>query len=369
MARRLRTVAAVLLAGCVVGLPSPAVAFGTIEGGGQNREHERITRAAVACPAGAESDGDCFEPKSLNQLAGHGKTFGAIGAPDRTEVSDPTAHCDDADYLDGDYAQTRTEATERLLDCINHLRGRFREAVDSAADLLDDQGELVGAEVDLGTDCVLDADSEQRAKCKTVEAFGRALHGAQDFYSHSNWADSADPSRAIGTDNPPGLNLPAPSSVLDLRGTSTPAVPATLTTGCFVLRDEVPGVGNCQGRITHAGLNKDNGLINESTGSTSAPTTPRGKVGDNFAKAVAGAIVETRHQWQEFRAALEAGYGRQKASLMVCALTHDDPLNDCRRPSPMIIALALSAGLIGLLGVGFVVFRMRRRRVRVMRSG
>jgi len=219
VSRRAGAVAMALLASCVVWMPSPAVAFGTIDGGGQNREHERITRAAMACPAGAESDGDCFEPKSLDQLAGHGKSFGAVGAPDRTEVSVPAAHCDDADYLDGGYPRTRAQASGSLLDCVNHLRGRFREAVDIAADLLDDQGELVGAEVDLGTDCVLDPGSEQRAKCKTVEAFGRALHGAQDFYSHSNWADEADPARPAGVDNPPGLNLPGPSPVLDLDET------------------------------------------------------------------------------------------------------------------------------------------------------
>jgi hypothetical protein len=354
-----------MLLACWVGwTPSPAAAFGTIDGGGQRREHERITRAAAACRAGAESGGDCFEPESLNQLAGHGKTFGAVGSPDRTEVSDPSAHCDDADYLDGGYPRTRAEATGRLLDCVHHLRGRFREAVADAGGLLDDQSELVGAEVDLGTDCVLDAESEQRAKCKSVEAFGRALHGVQDFYSHSNWADAADPSRPIGADNPPGLGLPAPSPVLDLRGTGDPDVPAALTTGCFVLRDETPGVGECQGRVTHAGLNKDNGLIDQSTGSTTGPTTLRGMAGDNFAKAVAGAIVETRHQWQELRAALEDSYGRQKASLMVCALTHDDPLNDCRGRSPVTVVLVLSAGLAGLLGVGFLVVRRRRRLMR-----
>ncbi|WP_239162676.1 CinY protein [Paractinoplanes rishiriensis] len=284
-------------------------------------------------------------------------------------MSDPAAHCDDADFLDGTYLRTRAQATESLLDCVNHLRGRFREAVGNAADLLDSQDEVVSAEVDLGTDCVLDTGSEQRAKCTTIEAFGRALHGVQDFYSHSNWADAADPSRPIGATNPPGLNLPAPSAVLDLRGTNAPTVPAALSTGCFVLRDRVPGVEACERRITHAGLNKDNGKVDPRTGSATQPTTPRGKVGDNFAKAVAGAIEETRHQWQELRAALEAGYGRQKASLMICALTHDDPLNDCRRHSRLTVVLVVSAGLIGLIGAGFLVARIRRRRERLMRSG
>jgi hypothetical protein len=135
-----------------------------------------------------------------------------------------------------------------------------------------------------------------------------------------------------------------------------------LTTGCFVLRDSVPGVGACALRVTHAALNKDNGLVDPVTGSATAPTTPRGKVGDNFAKAVAGAIVETRHQWREFQVALEADYGPKKASLMTCALTHDDPSNDCVGRSPAAVVIAVSVVLLGVLAVGFVLFRMRRRR-------
>src|SRR4051794_1071505 len=161
----------VILTGWIVLLPSSAAAFGTIEGGGQSREHERITRAAVACPAGTDSYGVCFEPRSADQLAGHGNQFGAVGAPDLTETSDPAAHCDDADFLAGAYPRTRDAATESLLACVSHLRLRFREAIDSARDLLDDNGEIVGAEVELGTDCVLDDNREQRAKCQALEAF------------------------------------------------------------------------------------------------------------------------------------------------------------------------------------------------------
>jgi hypothetical protein len=342
--------------------PGSAAAFGTIEGGGQHREHERITRAAVACPPDAGSDDDCFEPRSADQLAGHGNKFGAIGSPDLTEVSDPTAHCDDADFLAGGYPRTRDQATAQLLDCVDHLRGRFREAIDNADGLLDDDGAIVVAEVDLGTDCELDANTEQRAKCRSLESFGRALHGAQDFYSHSNWADQDDPARPNGVDDPPGLNLPAPSPILDLRGSSAPTVPPDLTTGCFVPRDEVPGVGACEQRITHAGLNKDNGMVDPSNGDTTDPTTPRGKAEDNFAKAVAGAIIETRHQWQDLRAGLEDKYGRDKAALMACALTHDDPSNDCKAHTDRtVVILAVSGVLIALLVAGVLVFRRRRR--------
>ncbi|MEU4222279.1 CinY protein [Actinoplanes sp. NPDC026623] len=363
--------AVVALASAIVSVPDPAAAFGTIDGGGQRREHERITRAAVACAAGTGSDGDCFEPLSMAQLAGRGQKFGGVGAPDRTEVSVPAAHCDDADYLAGGYPRTRDEASTGLRACVDHLRRRFREAVGLAAGLLDGEGRIMSAEVDLGTDCVLDSADEQRAKCLSLERFGRALHGAQDFYAHSNWTDSADPARPTGPDNPPGLDLPAPSPVLDLSGSGTRAVPRDLTTGCFVLADQVTGTGVCERRITHAALNKDNGLVDPVTGAATDPTTPRGRVADNFAKAVTGAIVETRHQWREFQAALAGDYGQEKASLMVCALTHDDPGTGCRAQPPVVhrsgrdgtartvVALAVPGVLAG---AAILLLLLRRRR-------
>jgi hypothetical protein len=351
--------AALVLSSVIMLVPGPASAFGTIDTGGQNREHERITRAAVACAAGAGPDRVCFEPRSADQLAGHGKRFGAVGSPDLTEPLNPAAHCDGADYLAGGYPRTRDEATVSLRSCVDHLRGRLREAIDEARNLLDAEGEIVAAEVGLDVDCTLDSPQEQRAKCRSLESFGRALHGVQDFYSHSNWADEADPARPIGTDNPPGLNLPAPSPILDLRGTSAPAVPVGLSTGCYVLHDSVPGVGDCERRVTHAGLNKDLGLVDPNTGDATNPTTLRGRVGSNFARAVAGAIDETRRQWQDFRAEMEDRYGAKKASLMVCALSHDDPVNDCRGRG---WTAAVAAGvLIGVLGVGIVLFGVHRR--------
>jgi hypothetical protein len=299
-----------------VSTPGSAAAFGTIDGGGQNREHERITRAALACGADTASDADCFEPRSMDSLAGRVREFGAVGAPDRDELSLPAAHCDNADFLAGDYPRTRDEATTTLLDCVNQLRLRFREGVEGANAILDGNGNVLQEEVNLDRECDSTDAGDARAKCDAIEGLGRVLHGAQDFYAHSNWADQADPARPIGVDNPPGLNLPGPSPVLDLRSSAAPSVPAELTGGCYALRDQVPGVGECTGRITHAALNKDRGLIDPLSGRATDPTTPRGMVGDNFAKAVAGAITETRRQWRDFRSELME---RKHSALMISA--------------------------------------------------
>jgi hypothetical protein len=363
MAGRLRSLASLALAGTLALTPASAAAFGTVEGGGQHREHERITRAALACRAGTEP-ADCFEPRSADQLAGHDRKFGAVGSPDSTEISDPAAHCDDADFLAGGYPRTRDQATAALRRCVDHLRGRFGEAVTSAGGVLDSDGRIIAAAVDLGIDCELAPKDEPRAKCTALESFGRALHGVQDFYSHSNWSDTADPAQPTGAGNPPGLNLPAPSPILDLRGTGTPAVPRDLTTGCFVIKDRVPGTGACEQRVTHAALNKDNGLVDPGTGDATAPTTPRGLVLTNFAKAVTGAIVETRHQWQDFRAALDETYGAADGSLIACALTRDNPVEDCRAAAAgrtvRVVVLTGAGVLLAGVGAGLWLHACRR---------
>ncbi|SNY74082.1 CinY protein [Paractinoplanes atraurantiacus] len=332
-------------------------AFGTIDTGGQHREHERITRAALACTSSTSREPVCFEPATMNYLAGHDREFGAVGAPDSDEMADPAAHCDNADYLSGSYPQSHETAVVALTDCVEHLRADFRRGLESAKDLLDDQGEVVAAEVTASPECNPREREESRAKCATLEAFGRALHGVQDFYSHSNWADRADPSRPIGDDNPPGLHRPGPSPLLDLLGVTAGPPPADFTTGCYVLQDQVPGAGVCQLRITHAALNKDKGLIDPVSGRATEPGTPRGQVADNFADAVAGAIAESRRQWRDFRTGLTDRYGADRASRMVCALTHDDPENDChgpRVPRAVVIGMALAAGA--------VLFWLARRR-------
>src|SRR4051794_4501840 len=99
MRRRLRLVAACALAVWTASPTPSAGAFGTIDSGGQHREHERLTRAALAGAGDAGSPEDCFEPASIDFLAGHDREFGGVGAPDSDEIFDPAAHCDNADFL------------------------------------------------------------------------------------------------------------------------------------------------------------------------------------------------------------------------------------------------------------------------------
>jgi hypothetical protein len=341
--------------------PSSAAAFGTIGTGGQNREHERITRAALACAGDGGAEPNCFAPRTMAYLAGHDREFGAVGAPDNDELSNPAAHCDNADFLVGKYPRVRDEATASLVDCVNQMRARFDESVDSAQGLLDDQDQVIAGEVNPDPECNPREEAETRAKCAALEGLGRVLHGAQDFYAHSNWADEADPTRPVGDANPPGLNLPGPSPVLDLRAATAPRMPTDLTTGCFVLKDEVPGVAACASRVTHAALNKDRGLIDPATGRATGPTTPRGEVGDNFSKAVAGAVVETRRQWQDLQAELRDRYGTVRGERIICALSHDDPVNDCRDAGRGRVVGVLLIAAVVVAAAAAIILLVRRR--------
>ncbi|MEU4212944.1 CinY protein [Streptomyces sp. NPDC026206] len=306
----------------------PARAFGTVNAFGQHAEHERITRAALACAPGTASDGSCFEPRSLDQVAGHKGTFGAVGAPDTDEVTAPEAHCDNADFRTAaGYPRSRQEATRQLQACVARLQTRFKEGIDAAGGMLTSDGKVVPGESDLTRGCTFTLGVAGRDKCEAIEGFGRALHGVQDFYSHSNWADKPDTGRPVDENNPPGLNLPAPSPLLALstgRPPAASAVPRELTTGCFSL---VP-LG-CAHRVQHTVLNKDTGLIDPATGATSGPAGSRGRTAGNFGLAVRAAVTDTRRQWADFRAALADRYGKDRARVIGCALTHDDPVRDC----------------------------------------
>ncbi|KAH6638871.1 hypothetical protein C7974DRAFT_122739 [Boeremia exigua] len=343
------------------------VGFGTINEPaiiGQHCEHERITRAAFACPPNTQvSDGRCFEELSLHQLSGRSDIYvgqgsnGAVGAPDMLDPvpEGPEAHCDNADFLDAqlfdlgvEYPVTRQEATKQLQVCVNHMRTRIEEGLDAADRIVDAGARIIAPEVDISTlDCRFSFPALQmhvfaRAKCSAIEGFGRALHGVQDFYAHSNWADDAEP--PFGPNNPPGLKRSDAPVFLDLRGENdiSEQVPHNLSTGCFggLFTDGPvgkaghplePGSIDCTGRITHHTLNKDNGLIDQVTGnvSTPGPNTPRSDYPGNFQRAVSAAIEDSRRQWRHFREAIRRTYGPERGNIMICALVRDKPATDC----------------------------------------
>ncbi|MDO8209582.1 hypothetical protein [Conexibacter sp. CPCC 206217] len=377
---------ALVLGASVLLAPASAGAFGTVDVGGQHAEHEKITRV-LSCDA-TDAPARCFQPKSLDELAGASGTFGAVGAPDRLlEVTqDGSAHCDAGDYLPGiPYAATgAARAALALKACIDSFERHLDEALAAADDLVDADSVIprqarinfVESGINGGTTeqsaCtyprVASDGARQSAKCRVYNGLGRALHAAEDFWSHSNWADQADPSKPTilppGTrqtmwsgwnwvwvtpgnsvdpvyslTNPIGLHkselvpfLRYPvardtiPSEADERAGSAPI------TGCDDSLEELVKITlpECVGRVPHSVLNKDKGLINWRTGGTSDPSTPRGKTADNFARAVDGARRQAKAVWGDLAERVVARYGERRGALMVRAITSDTPWTDCR---------------------------------------
>jgi len=163
-----------------------------------------------------------------------------------------------------------------------------------------------------------------RAKCNVLEDLGLTLHAAQDFYAHTNWVDQPNDARPINASNPPGLNNRGAAPWLNLR--TMPSVPDGLISGCF---EGIPEADHCNrggDRVKHAALNKDLGQIDPLIG---VGRTDRGQIDDNFKKAVEAAIEDTRDKWITLEERLSATYGVGNSSLMICAITHDDPKRSC----------------------------------------
>ena len=275
-----------------------ALAFGTINGAGQNAEHEKITRRALGCRGGETTP--CFGPHSLDQLAGARGRFGAVGYPDSGAlILKPRAHCDNGDLPGG------------LEACRTWMRSHLDQAVKDAAPLLDERGNVRPSQARITPGCVWKLNVKGRAKCDVLQNFGVVLHASQDFYSHSNWTDD------VRETAPRGLGADGPAPAISLR--AFPAFPKGLVSGCFSVR-------GCRGRVTHAALNKDTGRIGETLG---PGTTPRGRRHRNFERAVGAAVADTSDKWDLLRERLVAAYGRANGLKMACALTRDDPAKDC----------------------------------------
>lgn len=320
-----RGASAFLIAAAVVLAAGPALAFGTINKAGQSSEHERITRIGLASAG--------FGPKTLDSLAGKSGTFGAVGAPDyppRGYLLEDSAHCDNGDFLDvPGYPQTKALAQQHLEICKAWITAFMKHAVEAAGRLVNGDGTINTSEIPTVLACRYNGTSG-RAKCDVLEDFGIALHAAQDFYSHSNWVDTPA-AGAIDETNPAGLGHTGRAPWLDLRAANP--FPDGLITGCF---DEMqfPLVkkldrsclyGAHQHRVMHEVLNKDMGQIDVATGTTSAPTTTRGQVADNFARAVAAAVDETSDKWTYLTEQITATYGATRGAKIICVIRADDP--------------------------------------------
>lgn len=315
----LKTVAALT----VLGVATVASGFGTISIG-QNREHERITRHALSCTyndAKAALNGLCFEGDTMDELAGSKGFFGAVGAPDRGPyIFISKAHCDKGDFLDTPgYPNTREKAHEALLACRALMESKLDEAVHDADGMVDSKGK-VNWLVATSLHCNFVGAKKGRPKCNVLEDMGDLLHASEDFYSHSNWADKADSTKPVSTENPPGLGHHEPAPFISLRGQQP--VPPGLISGCY----GTPEALFCKGRVMHEDLNKDQGTIDPEI---SAPKTHRGKIADNFKWAVQDAILDTRDKWALLQERLLARYGEKRGKAMICALRKDSPRTGC----------------------------------------
>lgn len=307
-----------LLALALIAAPPAAHAFGTINSLGQNAEHEKITRLALG-PLG-------FEPDTLDEIAGKTGTFGAVGAPDnpaRGLLTRADAHCDGGDYLAVQgYPHPANAAQAALFACRDWTLAALETAVRAAAGLLDGNGNVRGSEIPGLIPCVYDG-GPGRAKCEVLDAFGLALHAAQDFYAHTNWTDQT--AGAISIENPPGLGQ---SGAADFINPFAPSgFPAGLMSGCF---EGVPEGLFCSGRIRHEVLNKDKGRIRVKAGTVGAGNTARATGNDNFGRAVRAAIADSQQKWSYFEARVIASYGPERGNRMICAVKRDDPVRTCR---------------------------------------
>ncbi len=377
-----RSIAAALAIGAAtLAIPSSAAAFGTVDFNGQHAEHEQITRV-LSCEAVDRPD-RCFEPRSIDELAGKKGTLGGVGSPDRVPdvLLDGAAHCDAGDYLPGfPYSSADAgRAAKEIADCVAEFGRHLDEALAAAGGFLDERGQLVPQQAAMSEGLsdhtctypmsVSNYPGNESAKCRVFNGLGRALHAAEDFWSHSNWADQADPTRptmltpgsiqfggagwqkvmiappnakdpvysisnpsGLGrTDVVPFLRYPVPSGLIPTA--ATVADGAAAITGCddsLVETTKVMAPGECAPRVGHSVLNKDKGIIDPKTGRTNDPETSRGKIADNFQRAVTGARAQAKAVWGDFAAQVLVRYGAERGERILTALTTDTPWSACK---------------------------------------
>lgn len=337
----------------------PADAFGTVQLPlvDQRVVHEKITRV-LSCEL-TQKPQNCFEPVTMSMLAGSGGTFGAVGEPDNPLDGNPNPaarHCDEGDYGYGT-KHTQQEAWAELANCVALFQRYMGFAVDAAAGLLNPDGSInpqavkqtnfVGGTYNACTypDWAKGNKSSDSAKCNVLNNFGRALHLYEDFWSHSNWGDVADPSKGVSDSNPAGLARTDQPEFFRFPAQVPSSFPDGLITGC----DDSLTKGRCAGRIGHSTLNKDNGdNVDPKTCTASAPLTSRAKVvadgTTNFQRAVTGACRAALSAWNDLQAQIVARYGPERGATMIAAITKDAAFTQCR------LSGGASKALVGPVG-------------------
>lgn len=337
---RLLSIAVSLLA-VAVGvtlLPMPstpeAEAFGTYNAFGQQAEHERITRVlgelATDGPAGLR-----MEQATLGILAGTSGVLGAVGAPDNpidsslipiVGLGPGKKHCDNGDYLEiPGYPHARAAAEAELHACIDYYEQLMSRAIAAAGMLV--KADLSFASSDATMNCTFDyrLGTGESPKCQVLNAFGRVLHLVQDFWTHSNWGDTAAPGD-ISITNPPGLGRTDAPAFLRYPLPAGYTIPDGLISGCDDSAD-TPFKKNCPDRVGHSALAKDNGVINPDTGmATPTDKYPRGQVASNFQDIVRGARMHTVAAWEDLQAAIRSTYGDERGSMIIDVLRLDSGL-------------------------------------------
>lgn len=318
----------------LIGLVStgPAQAFGTYDSPsimGQQSEHERITRSLAQVG---------LEPATLDLLAGKPGRLGGVGSPDFLDNSKGLGpafkHCDNGDYVDVDgYKQTREQADAALRECFTYFEDLLDAAITKAGDLVDANGKVNIKEARANYSvCSFPFDLNKNAgsaKCAVVNHLGRALHIAEDFWSHTNWADAADPSQPISVKNPAGLGRTDIPAVVRYPGSTSAPIPDGLISGCD---DSVPVLGplECKGRVSHSSLAKDNGAIDPSNCESASTTKKYARAGitgesgqSNFVLAVCGAMRQAQQTWSDFSDAVISSYGAERGRRILDVVSQD----------------------------------------------
>ncbi len=288
--------------------PVPAHAFGTIGLLGQDHEHQKITRMALA--------GAGFGKVTMDRLAGTAWRFGAVGsadAPWHGLVYASEAHCDNGDYIaTSGYPDRKAAAADALARCRDNIRKHLAKAVTYAGGVTDTSG--------LGLDCDFNPSHEATGRCRVLLELGLAFHTTQDFYAHTNWVDAVR-AGPVSLADPQGLGQTGPAPWLVPDAASD--MPDGLISGCW--EGMVTGL-RCRGRIDHGALNKDTGAIDMAAmpPAIGDGTTRRSRDGA-FRLAVEAARDDTLTKWTWFQEQVVVAYGQARGAQILCLIVNDAP--------------------------------------------